>query len=392
LQGDLELVRADITAHLSGRREEIAEALLGGLYAVEEPDGADAEYLHGLTAAAFAAIDYALATFEGGGGREVPVPPALLAQARLAAHHQVPLDVVMRRCFAGFAILVEFLVAGAEASGVPRREALGRLFRSHTAQVDRLVDAMAQEYKREASRVAVSSEERRAERVERLLAGEPVELADLGYELTGWHLGIVMRGERRELLHALARRFDARLLCVSPQRPDLWGWLGSRRPLDSERVAAAAMESAGPADQVAVGEAAEAAEGWRLTHRQARATLPLLGGSQGNVGRYADLGLVSSVLSDRTLASSLRQMYVEPLDDERDGGEAMREALRAYFACGRNISSAAAALRVNRQTLRKRLRAFEEKVGACLDTCGVEVELALRLEDHRTAKGRTALV
>ncbi|HEX5592299.1 MAG TPA: helix-turn-helix domain-containing protein [Solirubrobacterales bacterium] len=364
----------------------MAQALLSALYGVEEPDKADAEYLHGLTAAAFAATDYALAAFEIGSDREPPVPPALLAQARLAARHQVPLDVVMRRCFSGFAILVDFMVAGAEASGIPRRQALGGLFRSHSAQVDRLVDAMAEEYKREASRFVRSSEKRRAERVERLLAGEPVELTDIGYALTGWHLGIVMRTEDRELPRALADRFDALLLCVSPQPPDLWVWLGARRRLESEKVAAVATELARPGDQIALGEAAEGVEGWRHTHRQARAALPVLGGLHGNVGRYADLGLISSVMSDRTLATSLRQMYIEPLADERDGGRATQETLRAYFACGRNMSSAAASLGVNRQTVRKRLRAFEEKAGSCLDTCAVEVELALRLDEYRTGQ------
>jgi hypothetical protein len=382
LEWDSEVSRRDIGARVSARREEVAQALLTGLYAIEEPESVDAEYLHGLRTAAFAAVDYGLAAFEIADDGEPPVPTELLVQARLAARQLVPLDVVLRRCFSGFAVLVDFLVVAAEEAGSPRREALRRHTRSHTAHLDRLVAAIAQEYKREASRMARSSEKRSAKRVERALAGEPVSLGDLGYDLDGWHLGIVMRSESHDLVRALVRRFDARLLCVCPQQPELWCWLRGRTRLSSESVAAAARELARPDDQVAVGEAAEGAEGWRLTHRQARAALPVLGGPPGNVGRYADLGLISSVMSDLTLSRSLRQMYVEPLADERDGGQATRKALCAYFASGRNISSAAAVLHVNRQTLRKRLRAFEEKVDARLDTCAVEVELALRLEDH----------
>lgn len=386
MEWNSEPFRRDIVGRLRARREEIAEVLLSGLYAIEEPRTLDAEYLLGLRGAASAAIDYGLAAFEVIDDAEPPLPAALLAQARLAARQQVPLDVVLRRCFSGFAILVDFLTTAAEENGFSRPQALRRHMRSHTAHLDRLIDGMAQEYKREASGMSRSSEERWAKRVERLLAGEPVGLSDLGYDLGGWHLGIVMRGEGREVVRELAGRFDALLLCVSPKHPDHWAWLKSRKRLDSAKVAAVAAELAGPGDQVAIGETAEGVEGWRLTHRQARAALPVLGGTEGNVGRYADLGLISSLMGDLTLTRSLRQMYVEPLADERDGGKAMREALGAYFACGRNISSAAAALHVNRQTLRKRLRHFEEKVSACLDTCAVEVELALRLEDYRLAR------
>jgi DNA-binding PucR family transcriptional regulator len=78
---------------------------------------------------------------------------------------------------------------------------------------------------------------------------------------------------------------------------------------------------------------------------------------------------------------SLRQLYLEPLAGERDGGEVLRETLRAYFEAERNVSSAAAALGVKRHTVTNRLRAAEEKLGRSLNVCAGELDVALHLED-----------
>jgi DNA-binding PucR family transcriptional regulator len=86
------------------------------------------------------------------------------------------------------------------------------------------------------------------------------------------------------------------------------------------------------------------------------------------------------VLQDELLATTLRRLYLEPLQAERDGGEVAIETLRAYFAAGRNVSSAAAVLGVKRHTVTSRVRAIEEKIGRSLDTCTAEVEVTLRLQ------------
>jgi DNA-binding PucR family transcriptional regulator len=64
-----------------------------------------------------------------------------------------------------------------------------------------------------------------------------------------------------------------------------------------------------------------------------------------------------------------------------------RETLRAYFAAGRNISSAAAALSVHRDTVSNRLRAIEAKIGRPPDACAADLELALRLEEMSERPG-----
>jgi DNA-binding PucR family transcriptional regulator len=136
-----------------------------------------------------------------------------------------------------------------------------------------------------------------------------------------------------------------------------------------------------PCSALALGEPGEGPGGWRLSHRQARAALPIAARSPERFVRYADVALAASILQDDLLATSLRQIYFAPLEGERDGGEVARETLRAYFAAGRNVSSAAVALGVNRNTVASRLRAIEARTGQPLTSRAAEFEAALRLDD-----------
>jgi DNA-binding PucR family transcriptional regulator len=97
--------------------------------------------------------------------------------------------------------------------------------------------------------------------------------------------------------------------------------------------------------------------------------------------RYGDVVLQAALLRDELLASSLQSLYLTPLEEERGGGEVLRQTLRAYFAAERHVSSAAAALRVDRHTVARRLSAVEDRLGRPLGHCLSELEAALRLED-----------
>ncbi len=55
-----------------------------------------------------------------------------------------------------------------------------------------------------------------------------------------------------------------------------------------------------------------------------------------------------------------------------------RETLRAYFEADRNVSSTAAALGVDRRTVRNRIGAIEELLGRPLRGSLADLEIALR--------------
>ncbi|HEY5052828.1 MAG TPA: helix-turn-helix domain-containing protein [Solirubrobacterales bacterium] len=373
-------VRGDLHARLNARRPEIEDAVLTRVFAVSDPSGPPVpEYTEGLRAAVGAALDYGLAAVNLNEERSPLPPPALLAQARMAARHGVSLDTVLRRYIAGQALLADFLVEEAEAGGLTPGE-LQRLLRGQAALIDRLLSAVSEEYTRE-SEGRLSSAEQRNERIERLLAGEPLDTSHLSYDFEAHHLGAIAKGPgAAEAIRALVAPLDRRLLLVERSDGAVWAWLGGRRPIDPQDLQ---RNAAGLPPQVslALGEPATGLGGWRLTHQQARAALPIAMRSPDSVVRYADVALLASILQDDLFATSLRALYLAPLQRERDGGEAARETLRAYFTAGRNVSSAAASLGVSRRTVANRLRVIEGHLGFPLAACTAEMEAALRLND-----------
>jgi len=373
---------AAIAERLRTRRAEIEQAVLTRIHGVSDPaEVGDPEYAEGLRAAVAAAIDYGLETVERGEERAPPIPTALLAQARVAARNSVSLDTVLRRYFAGYALLGDYLIEEASESGLGGG-ALKRLLRAQASLLDRLLAAVSEEHARERQLRSASSQERHAERVQRLLAGELIEIVDMPYDFEAIHLGAIAKGPGgAEALRELARALDRRLLLVRHGEETVWAWLGGRRAVDVEAMQRLVPAALPPEVSIAVGELGEGLAGWRLSHQQARAALPVALRSPEPLTRYADVALLASVLQDDLLVTSLRQLYLAPLECEPDAGELARKTLRAYFVADRNVSSAAAALGVSRQAVARRLRSVERRIGRSLGICGIELEAALRLED-----------
>jgi hypothetical protein len=374
---------AVIAARLRERRTEIEQALLTRVYAVSDPPPAGGpEYAEGLRAAVAAGIEYGLAGIERGDADVPPVPEVLLAQARLAARSGVSLDTVLRRYFAGHTLLEDFMVEEVEQEELLDPAELKRLLRSQAAIVDRLLAAVSETYTEEAERRPQSTERRRAERVERLLDGEPLDSADLGYDLGAWHVALVASGrDASEALTSLARSLDARPLTVRREEGILWAWLGRKSRLDPGEIEGLASRELPDGLRLAIGEAGKGISGWRLTHRQARAALSvaLRGGEQ--VVRYRGVALLASALQDELLRASLCDLYIAPLEAERDGGATFRETLRAYFAADCNVTSAAEIVGVTRKTVAARLQMIEQRLGRPIVTCAAEMETALRLRE-----------
>ena len=227
-----------LRSRLEARRGEIEAALTTRIGSIADPgEVADPAYAEGLRAALADAFEYALEAIERGEGREPPVPVALLAQARLAARNGVGLDTVLRRYFAGYSLLGDFILAETVGSGSLSEEP-ERLHRTLSAALDRLVVAVGAEYEREAHERRRDSAERRAERVRRLLRGELREAGDLGYELDAHHLALVGNGAgAREAIRELSRPLDRRLLLVEAGEGVVWSWLGGQSAFEPDRVA-----------------------------------------------------------------------------------------------------------------------------------------------------------
>lgn len=356
--------------------------MLARVYAISgDASAVDPDYLIGLRRTVQAALEYGLAAMEIGEESPLAIPLTLLVQARAATHSGVGLDTMLRRYLAGYSLLSEFVIEEAERGDLLARAGLQRVLRDLSSSLDRAISAVTAERNHEQQRFASSKERRRRERVERILAGELLDTHDLGYPLDASHLGVIAAGPGAdEALRRLAVGLNRRLLLVRRDSDVIWGWLGAGRALASATVLEhTAGRWAGP---LAVGEPGKGIAGWRLTHAQAKAafTVARLRG-EGSV-RYADVALLAATLRDDLLVSSLRELYLDPLSHGPDGGAALRETLRAWFTAERNLSSAAAALGVNRRTVANRLRIVDQRLGRPLvREAALHMETALRLEE-----------
>lgn len=376
---------AALAPQLRARFAEVEASLAGLVEGTTEGELADPlyrDYLDSLLATRPAVLAYALEVIELGERRAPDVPPAVLAAARLAARAGVSLDAVLRRYSAGHAFMSDILIAEAEQAGVSH-STLRRLLHRQAALFDRLLEAVGEAHAREAARRPTTSAGWRHEYLEELLAGrQPSGKMELGYDLGGHHLALIAKGEGSgEAMRGLAKRLDRRLLADRGEGDPAWTcWLGGIRPLRAEDALRALAANGSGQAVVALGEPGEGIAGWRLSHRQAKAALPVAERRRQPV-RYAEVAVLASVMRDDLGTTSLRKLYLEPLEETRDGGRAARRTLRAYFAAERNVSSTAAALGVDRRTVRNRIRAVEELFGRPLNEFATDLETALRLAD-----------
>jgi hypothetical protein len=378
----------ELAARLRERLPELEAAIATRVYAISDPhEVADPAYLEGLNAALAAAIEHRIAVLEAGERHAPAVPPALIAQARLDARDGVSLDTVLRRYFAGNALFGDFLAEEAERAEVPSSE-LRRLLGTQATLGDRLLAAVSAEHAREEANRPRSAAERRRECVKGLLAGELVDCSELGYDLDAHHLGLMAKGEgAEEAMRELAGRLDRRLLAVRREEEPVWAcWLGGRDPLQVDEALNALRGIREAGILITIGEPGESLSGWRFSHRQAKAALPIAERGGRTLVRYSDITLLASIVRDDLAVASLRRLYLAPLEGGRDGDN-LRIALRAYFQAGRNVSSAAAALGLNRRTLSKRLRAAERLLGRPLESLAADLEVALSLEALESPAG-----
>lgn len=328
------------------------------------------------------AFEHCLLGIERGEDNLPPVPALLLSQARVAARSGITLDTLLRRYFAGHTVLSGFLVEEAERDGSLGTARLQLLMQILARIFDRLVATVSEEYAQESGSPSGTTDERRAKNIEGLLDGDTPDTSCFDYDFDAHHVGMVTKGHHTaEAVHDLAKALDRRLLRVSSDEGVHWAWLGGRRPLDVANLEHLVSDVWPPQFPLAIGEPAQGLSGWRLTHRQAKAALRIAVRSSSTLVRYADVALLASMLQDELFATSMRELYLVPLEQERDSGEALRQTLRAYFGADRNVSSAASALGVSRRTVANRLKVIESLFDKPLREVGVEVEAALRLHD-----------
>ncbi|HEU4906850.1 MAG TPA: helix-turn-helix domain-containing protein [Solirubrobacterales bacterium] len=366
---------------MRARRPEIEETILGRLVDGRDRAAGEGGAL-GLASAVSAGVSHGLAGVERGEERAGPIPEPLLAQVHRSARRGVDLADTLTGYFTGYTLFCDFILRTADEDATRHGQWLHDVLRVEAILFERVLSAVAEEHTRERRRRPRPLAARQLECVKRLLAGKSIDPDELAYEVEGWHVGAVTRGSgSATVLRELARQADRHMLLVRPDEEICWAWLGGRRRVAVADLAQSVLAAAAVDAAIALGEPGRGIDGWRLTHQQANTVLRVVPHGVSGVVRYADAGLLASISRDQVLVTSLHQAYLAPLAEARDGGAHLRDALRAYLRAGCNVSSAAAALGMSRQTVSSRLRAAEQMIGRTLESCAPEIDIALRLED-----------
>jgi PucR C-terminal helix-turn-helix domain len=107
-------------------------------------------------------------------------------------------------------------------------------------------------------------------------------------------------------------------------------------------------------------------------------------GQDGTVS-LADLSIRPAILADEALGDAFAARYLEPLAGLGRLGTELEATLRAWFDLEMRVEETAKALHIHPNTLRHRLRRFEEATGATLRDPRHLVELWWALERRRLA-------
>lgn len=372
-------LRAELAGRLRARRPEIERVIVARIRRLTDPlAAADPGYAASLQGAIAAAVGYGIECLEKGGEEPVPIPSETARQARRAARAGVSLDIVLRSYAAGNKALEEFVVA--ESDGVAG-EALSRMLADQGPRFDRLLESVAAEYGDELERARRSPAQREADRIVHLVRNDSaVGPADIDYDFDNWHVGSILKGRGGGLVaRSLAKRLGHRLLCVERAPETVWVWFGSRRPLSHAELKRC-FESTPAEISVAAGEPRVGLGGWRLTHREAQVALEAMRQRPQRLTWGRNVILRVGVTRDETLARSLVDTYLAPLEAHANA-QKLLEALRAYFCVGGNAASAAALLGVTRHTVQRRVRTVEQILGQSFHSCYAELWVALQVAD-----------
>ncbi|MGW7525957.1 PucR family transcriptional regulator [Streptomyces sp. NPDC054783] len=93
----------------------------------------------------------------------------------------------------------------------------------------------------------------------------------------------------------------------------------------------------------------------------------------------SDLSWRVAVVAEPELGESLLDRCLRPLEAEGEFGALIEESVREYLKRGRHIREAARSAHVHVNTVRYRLRRFEEFTGTSLDAPDTAVELGWAL-------------
>ncbi len=390
--GSFRQARIELACRLRSRAAELQEVVFAHVRRVV-PDAvadADAQLALELGETIAVCVDWGITSIEHGAPWSELTPPAVAARVHSAASSGVSLTSSLCRCVAGWTLAWSFVLDEIAHQDLPEEQRFALLSEVLGAMGALLACVQAEIATAHSSEIrhrARSNEQLRAELVHKLLDGEHLnagELAELGYDLDGWHLGVIATGvQAGKAMRSLAAGLGCELLPIAHGKETVWAWLGGQRRVVFAEIERVLLMEECLDVSLAIGEPARGVEGMRQTHREAEGALLVARYWPRKLTRYLDVAPDATALQDEALADSLIERYLSPLDDMRNGGRAARKTLRALFDTEHNVSSAAHALKIHRSSVHRQRDEIERRLDCRLHERQAEIEVALRIEDLR---------
>jgi PucR C-terminal helix-turn-helix domain len=176
-------------------------------------------------------------------------------------------------------------------------------------------------------------------------------------------------GDERPL-RAVARELGAAGALVAVLDHDLAGFAAAVPP-----VLEGVMTGIGPAVRLA-----ELPRAFAVASRALQTALAF---EQPGVCSLADLSIRPAVLADAALGDALVARHLAPLEPLGRHGAELEETLRTWLGCGMHVEDTAKAMHLHANSVRHRLRRYEDATGASLKRTGDLVELWWALERRR---------
>ena len=328
---------------------------------------------------------------------------ATLAYAQEGAQRGVPLTTLIRSYRLGHAAVWERLgqMIAKRATGDELVVATELCSAWMFAYVDAALCAAEDFYSAERERWVRSTAAIRAETIDTILAGAPIDqgLASrrLGYELDRQHTGLVawlqaheegqdthtameaafgdireQLGATRTLLHPLGILSMAAWITTA-EAP-------SARQLDDLRFD---MHTASGV-RVAIGEPAHGIAGFRQSHieaTEARRVAELAHRPPGTITRYAQVALTAIATSDLDQARTFVQRELQGLAGDDDSTRRLTGTLRTYLDEHSSRSRTAKRLGIHENTVSYRIKQVEEALGRSVDQRTLELRVALAVSN-----------
>jgi sugar diacid utilization regulator len=254
-------------------------------------------------------------------------------------------------------------------------------------------------YSAERERWVRSTAATRAETIERILAGDPIDASlasrRLGYELDRQHTAVIAWLEAHEegrdthaaMETAIGRVRDrlgsSRALVHPIGILSIAAWVGMRdsassRALDDLRLDV--QTSSGV--RLAIGDPAPGLAGFRQSHTEAvhaRRIAELAGRPPGTITRYSRVALAAIATADLEQARVFVQRELRGLAADDDLSTRLSATLRTYLDEHASRTRTAKRLGIHENTVSYRVRQAEEALGRSVDQRTLDLRVALAL-------------